>query len=103
MKFKVGDKVKVKSLEEIKKLPNHRVDRGNGDIHGECEDTDEFGNIITAHNSFLDSMFEFCGKEFVVGEANENGNYKLKGVYIWSFIACWLERTQHYVETFDEE
>ena len=48
MKFKVGDRVKVKSLEEIKKLPRHYVDEEDKSIHGECEDTDKFGNIITA-------------------------------------------------------
>ena len=103
MKFKVGDKVKVKSLEEIKKLPYHHVDKNDGDIYGKCEDTDEFGNIIIAHNSFIDSMVTFCGKEFVIEKVNENGNYKLKKACNWSFIACWLERTQHYVEFFDEE
>ena len=103
MKFKVGDRVKVKSIEEIKKLPYHHVDRGNANIYGKCEDTDEFGNIIIAHNSFIDLMYEFCGKEFVIEKAYDNGNYKLDNASIWSFIACWLELTQRYVETFDEE
>ena len=66
-------------------------------------DTDKFGNIITVHNAFIVSMFEFCGKEFVIEEVDEDGNYKLKNAFCWSFIACWLERTQHYVEFFDEE
>ena len=101
MKFKVGDRVKIKSLEEIKNLPCHQMDGES--IHGKCEDTDKFGNIITAHNSFIKDMFEFCGKEFVIEEADENCNYKLKNTSRWSFIACWLERTQHYVEFFDEE
>ena len=101
MKFKVGDRVKVKSLEEIKKLPYHKME--GEDIYGNCEDTDKFGNIITVHNSFIKDMFEFCGKEFVIEEADENCNYKLKNTSRWSFIACWLERAQHYVEFFDEE
>lgn len=101
MKFKVGDKVKVKSLEEIKKLPYHKMD--GEDIYGNCEDTDKFGNIITAHNSFIDDMRRFCGKEFIIKEVDENCNYKLKNTSRWNFIACWLERTQHYVEFFDEE
>lgn len=101
MKFKVGDKVKVKSFEEIKKLPYHKMD--GEDIYGKCEDVDKFGNIITVHNSFIDEMCRFCGKEFVIEEVNEDGNYKLKNACGWCFIACWLERAQHYVETFDEE
>lgn len=103
MKFKVGDKVKVKSLEEIKKLPYHSIRVEGEDIFGKCEDTDKFGNIITVCNSFVDSMYGYCGKEFIIEEVSDDGNYKLKNAFIWSFIACWLERAQHYVETFEEE
>ena len=103
MKFKVGDKVKVKSLEEIKNLPYHSIRVEGEDIFGKCEDTDKFGNIITVDNSFVDSMYGYCGKEFVIEEVYENGNYKLKNACGWGFIACWLERAQHYVEFFDEE
>lgn len=101
MKFKVGDKVKVKSLEEIKKLPYHKMDGKN--IYGKCEDTDKFGNVITAHNSFIKEMYKYCGKEFIIEEAAENCNYRLKNVINWSFIACWLEQAPYYVETFNEE
>ena len=105
MKFKVGDKVKVKSLEEIKNLPYHSIRVEGEDIFGKCEDTDKFGNVITVDNSFVDSMYGYCGKEFVIEHAIEDGHYKLSdGEYSWYFIASWLELlSQHYVETFDDE
>lgn len=102
MKFKVGDKVVIKPLEEIKKLPNHII-RESGDIDGSCKDTDNFGNVITAHNSFVNPMAEFCGKEAVVERVSGDCNYKLEHTNNWSFIACWLERAPRYVETFNEE
>lgn len=103
MKFKVGDKVKIKSLEEIKNLPFHSFREDNNDLCGECEDTDKFGNVIIAYNSFVGSMFEFCGKETVIEKVCDEGNYKLANTNNWSFIACWLEHAPHYIESFDEE
>lgn len=102
MKFKVGDKVKVKSLEEIKKLPYHKMD--DEDIYGNCEDTDGLGRVIEAGDYFTPEMHDFCGREFVIEHAIE-GHYKLSdGECSWYFIASWLELlSQHYVETFDEE
>jgi hypothetical protein len=48
-------------------------------------------------------MFMFCEEEFEIEKVCGDGNYKLKGACGWSFIACWLEPAQHYVESFDEE
>lgn len=106
MKFKVGDKVFIKPFEEIKKLPCHqieKIDNEEEEIVGECEDTDELGNVITAHNSFVNSMLKFCGKETVVERVCNTGDYKLVNTNNWSFIACWLERAPHYVDSFKEE
>jgi hypothetical protein len=102
MKFRVGDKVRIKSFKEITKLPHHLVDR-DGVARGECRDTDRFGNVITAHNSFVGSMQEFCGKEAIVEKVSDEGDYKLENTNNWSFIACWLELTQRYVDSFDTQ
>ena len=106
MKFKIGDKVKVKSFEEIKKLPNTIIDEHDG-IRGFCEDTDMLGNVITTHNSFVSPMFEFCGKETIVKQAREDCGYILADTCGWGFIASWLELKEpndsHFIETFDEE
>lgn len=102
MKFKIGDKVRVKPFEEIEKLPHHFI-REDGDIQGECEDTNQYDVVITAHNSFVCSMHEFCEGEYVIEEARETGNYKLANTNNWSFIACWLELSRRYVDSFELE
>lgn len=103
MKFKVGDRVKVKSLPEIVLLSNSPV--RSDCIWCSCEDTDGLGRVIEAGDYFTPEMRDFCKKEFIVERAMEDGHYKLSdGERSWSFIACWLELLpQHYVETFDEE
>ena len=103
MKFKVGDKVKVKSLPQIVLLSDSPV--RNGFIWCTCEDTDGLGRVIKAGDYFTPEMHDFCDKEFVIEKAIEDGHYKLSdGECSWYFIASWLELlSQHYVETFDEE
>ena len=69
-KFKVGDKVRVKSLEWY---------NSNKDMYGHIDR----GTIL-----FLEEMSEYCGKEFKIRYVNPGGEYFLKGnEWIW---ADWM-------------
>ena len=66
MNFKIGDKVRVKSAEEIK------------------ETLDDFDNAEYYHDDgthremrFASSMYPFCGNEYVIKEVCDNGSYRL--------------------------
>ena len=101
MKFKVGDRVKVKSLEEIKRLSE--TESGASYIWSSCEDDDGLGRVIKTGGYFVPEMYDLCEKEFTIEKVDEDGHYELSGEDAWYFIASWLELFQHYVETFDEE
>lgn len=67
-KFKVGDVVKVKSLDWYNK---HKG--GNGYIIVEC------------NHPFTEEMKEFCGKYFCINDISENGIY-FKGISDFVFL-----------------
>lgn len=88
MNFKVGDKVRVKSAEEIR------------------ETLDDFDNAGYYHDDgtyremrFASEMYSFCGNEYAIKEVCDNGSYRFVGdSREWNFIGKWLEL----VETSEE-
>lgn len=97
MNFKIGDKVRVKSAEEINKNLNAQ------------------SNVRYFHEGswremhFASDMFNFCGKEYVIREICDNGSYRFCGdPEEWNFIEDWLEPAEiHeescYVSSFTDE
>lgn len=77
MKFKVGDVVKVKSLDWYNK---HKGE--NGLVIVEC------------NHPFTEEMKEFCGKYFCINDISENGIY-FKGISDFVFYD-WMIEDQEY-------
>lgn len=75
MRYKVGDKVKVKSLEDIENIGSYDIN--NNIIHKD-------GNML-----FVRNMFYLCGHEFII-EKTINGYYFLKDLE-YSFEDWMLE------------
>ena len=67
-KYKVGDKVRIKSLEWY---------NSNKDINN---------NVRKGGQTFLKEMSEYCGKYFEVSYVSSNGICHLKGIN-W----CWVD------------
>lgn len=71
MKYKVNDKVQIKSREWF-----------------DAQEKDECGNIKLGNESFVDSMYKYCGKYASIAEVFElnEGSYKLdidNGTWYW--------------------
>jgi hypothetical protein len=99
MKFKAGDKVRVKSLEEIEKISDHE---------GDCYRT-YFEYKGHRENCYFNipCMKDFCGKVFTIKKALEDdGRYTFleNEAYPYVFIDDWLEEPikSIYVSSFDE-
>ena len=87
MNFKVGDRVRVKSAEEVRETLN------------DFDNAGYYHNDIYREMRFASSMYPFCGKEYVIKEVCDNGSYRLVGdSREWNFIERWLEL----VETSEE-
>lgn len=108
MSFKVGDKVRVKSKEELEKLfeKNATID-GDGDWNYEYKLSDGSEEDIY----FISNMKAACEEvATIVSVDKEFESYELEFEHkVFSdedeylFIEDWLERTRYYVEFFDEE
>lgn len=97
MKFKVGDKVRIKSLKEIAAISTRDCD---GDYLTKYTYYDpEFCRDITDNIYFITEMFEFCGEECIIEDYDENkGHYYLGGVSAisnYQFIESWLEKVEN--------
>lgn len=100
MNFKVGDKVCVKSYEEIEKTLDGNI------IHYSYKGEKR---IL----SFCEEMKSFCGNVYTILDISCNGNYELKNDEgnIWYFVDAWLEKITeeaaeekpYYVFSFDDE
>ena len=87
MNFKVGDRVRVKSAEEVKETLN------------DFDNAGYYHNDIYREMRFASSMYPFCGKEYVIKQVCDDGSYRLVGdSREWNFIEPWLEL----VETSEE-
>lgn len=67
MKYKVGDKVRVRQWEDMEKEFG----------------LDSAGDIKT-HHPFVSPMRKYCGKEFIIKEVYNN-SYRLEGCGVWNF------------------
>lgn len=97
MKFKVGDKVRIKSIEEIAAISTRVCD---GDYLTEYTYYNtELCREISDDLYFVKEMFRLCGEECVIEECNEDkGYYYLNGelsvVRNYQFLEDWLEKIE---------
>ena len=101
MKFKVGDKVRVKSLEEIKTM-SERIGDSWITIYKNSK-----GDLKEGY--FSDEMTCFCGNEYVICDVGKDGEplYYFQGdSHSYYFIEDWLEPIEEksiFVSSFDGE
>ena len=99
MKFKVGDKVRVKSLEEIAKISN--PDSKSYKTYYEHDGEIKHCYFNTPY------MKDFCGKVFTIKGILSDGRYSFleKEANTFVFIDAWLKESIKpiYVSSFDED
>ena len=104
MKFKIGDKVRVKSLEEIE-ATSKRIENSWVTI---WVTTYENSESVPAKGYFSDEMICFCKNEYVICDVDKNGEplYYFQGNnHEYYFLEDWLEpaEKQIFVSSFDGE
>jgi hypothetical protein len=102
MSFEVGDKVRVKSLEEIEAMSRKEGDSWITKYKNSKGELDE--------GYFAEEMVYFCGNEYVICDVDEDGEplYYFQGdSHQYYFLEDWLEPvtpqpvTPQYVVDFD--
>ena len=91
MNFKIGDKVRIKSLEEIAKMSD-KDEEGDFCTKYEHYDTDTCRNV-TDGCFFTKDMFKFCDGVFTISDHEEDLDiyYLEEDKDCFSFIDKWLE------------
>lgn len=102
MKYKIGDKVRVKTLKEILEVSNTRTERGNRIVTSYF--IEENGKRINIHETITENMQKMCGKCFTISQVNKNKHsYFLDGdsmYYDW--LECWLAEPYTYIDSFSD-
>lgn len=83
--FQIGDKVILKTYEEIKHLPGAKIDNSNGvmvfKLNGSCG---------CSQITFQDSYKEYCGKVLTVDDVDEDNTFYVEEVDNY-FLNDWFE------------
>lgn len=94
MEFKIGDRVRIKSLDKIAAMSTKDCD---GDyLTKYTHFNSELGREVPDDLYFVTDMFRFCDKECEIADCDEDrGHYYLDGlikVNNYQFLGCWLEK-----------
>lgn len=100
MRFKAGDKVRVKTLKEILEDPNTRTERGNRIVTSYF--IEENGKRINIHESITEDMQKMCGKCFTISQVNKRSYFLKDDKKYYNWLECWLSEPYTYIDSFDD-
>lgn len=98
MRFKVGDKVRVKTLKEILEASNTRTERGNRIITSYF--IEENGKRINIRESITEDMQKMCGKCFTISRVNKHSYFFDGDSMYYDWLECWLTEPYTYIDSF---
>jgi len=92
MKYKVGDEVKIRRLNDLKQEAVSEDEDGLLVFVSEIDQDPETSSIVY----FNTSMYEHCGKTYIINNVKETPNknylYKLENIHTWVFTETMFER-----------
>ena len=97
MKFKVGDKVRVKFLKEILEDPNTEVEKSR--IITSCF-IEEDGKRVKVQDVFTEDMKKMCGKCFTIRQANKHSYFFDSDSMYYDWLECWVTEPYTYIDSF---